>query len=173
MRKINSLGLDLIKSFEGLQLKSYLCPAKVWTIGYGSTGKDIGPGLSWTKEQAEERLARDLLSFEMGVDRALRIQVNENQFSALVCFAYNVGTGALEKSTLLRLLNTGDFTGASKEFGKWNKAAGKELAGLTRRREAECKLFNTPVVNQNGLKTPSKEDIEVKLEEIEKEALKT
>lgn len=170
--KTNKAGLDLIKSFEGLKLQSYKCPADVWTIGYGSTGKDIGPGMTWTTVQAEERLAKDLVKFELAVQHMLTVAVNENQFSALVCFCYNIGEGALGKSTLIKMLNAGD-AGAADQFLRWNKAGGKELAGLTRRRVAERDLFNKPVACGNKLGNgPSDHDIQVKLEEIEKGVLK-
>jgi lysozyme len=140
-RTINKDGLDLVKSFEGLRLESYLCPAKVWTIGYGSTGSDIGPGLSWTLEQAEARLKKDLETFEKGVEGLIKTKITDNQFSALVCFTYNVGLGAFGRSTLLKTLNAGNHQDAANEFLRWNKAGGKELAGLTRRRQAERELF--------------------------------
>lgn len=140
-RTINKDGLDLIKSFEGLRLESYLCPAKVWTIGWGSTGSDIVPGLKWTEEQAEARLKKDLETFEKGVEGLIKVKVTDNQFSALVSFAYNIGLGALGRSTLMKTLNAGNYTDASNEFLRWNKAGGKELPGLTKRRQAERSLF--------------------------------
>lgn len=140
-RTINKDGLDLVKGFEGLKLESYLCPAKVWTIGYGSTGSDVGPGLTWTLEQAEARLKKDLETFEKGVENLVKVKITDNQFSALVCFTYNVGLGAFGRSTLLKTLNAGNHQDAANEFLRWNKAGGKELAGLTRRRQAERELF--------------------------------
>lgn len=139
--KINDQGLKLIKDFEGLRLKSYLCPAKVWTVGFGATGKGIVPGLEWTEEQAEERLKKDVAAFEKGVTELVKVKLTSNQFSALVCFTYNVGLGAFKKSTLLRLLNKGDTAGAAEQLLRWNKANGQVLKGLTRRREAEKALF--------------------------------
>lgn len=133
-------GIDLIKHFEGLRLKSYLCPAKVWTIGYGSTGKDIGPGMVWSEQQAEDRLRHDLGRFEKAV-RRLAPKTTQSQFDALVAFAFNIGEGALAKSTLLKLHNAGDYAGAQKQFARWNRAGGKVLAGLTRRRAAEATLY--------------------------------
>jgi GH24 family phage-related lysozyme (muramidase) len=140
----NQAGLDLIKSFEGLHLKSYLCPAKVWTIGWGSTGSDIGPNMTWTQEQAEARLRADLETFEKAIEAAISVPVTDNQFSAIVSLAYNVGINAVRKSTLLKLLNSKDYQGAADQFLRWNKAGGKELAGLTRRRNAERSLFLGP-----------------------------
>lgn len=139
--KINEKGLEMIKHFESLKLKSYLCPANVWTIGYGTTGSDIVEGLVWTENQANERLLKDLEKFERGVENLLKVEVNENQFSALVSFAYNVGLGALKNSTMLKKINSSNFDGAAQEFLRWNKVKGKVLNGLTRRREAEKKLF--------------------------------
>lgn len=128
-----------------------------WTIGWGSTGIDtfnlrpdgkpgqIGPGTKWTQQQADERKAKDLEKFCADVNKLLKVQVNDNQFAALVSFAYNAGTGNLRSSTLLRLVNQCKFAEASEEFMRWTKAQGKELPGLVRRREAEKRLFLTPV----------------------------
>lgn len=145
---INKEGLDLIKSFEGLKLAAYLCSAKVETIGYGTTiypdGKKVKLGDKITLAQAEEFIKHDLDKFEKGVLALLKnVKVTSNQFSALVSFAYNLGLGALGKSTLLRkvLANPNDPTIGS-EFLKWNKAGGKVLAGLTRRRTAEAALYS-------------------------------
>lgn len=139
--RLNQEGIDLIKQFEGLELEAYLCPAKKATIGYGSTGPDIKLGMKWTKEQAEQRLVNDLGTFSKGVRSLIKVVLNENQFSAIVAFAYNVGLGNLKSSTLLKKLNASDFQGAADELPKWNKAGGKVLKGLTRRREAERALF--------------------------------
>ena len=143
--KISQTGINLIKQFEGCYLTAYLCPAKVWTIGYGTTGtvdgKAIGKGMKITKQKAEQLLRKDLEQFEKAVSAAVKVPINQNQFDALVSFSYNCGAGALRKSTLLRKLNQKDYKGAAEEFLKWNKGGGKVLAGLTRRREAERKLF--------------------------------
>lgn len=139
--KINEAGLNLIKSFEGLKLKAYKCPAGIWTIGYGSTGKDVVEGLQWTQAQAEERLKADIAKFEEGVSKALLLPATSNQFSAMVCFAYNVGLGNFRSSTLLRCFNKHNADGAALEFMKWTKAGGVELPGLVRRRKAESDLF--------------------------------
>lgn len=138
--QICNRALGLIKEFEGCSLKSYKCPAGVWTAGFGSTGKDIGPKTVWTQEQADARLLADLAKFEAGVEAAAKAP-NIRQFSAMVMLAYNIGLEAFKSSTLLKKFNAGDHKGASYEFVKWNKAAGKELAGLTRRRLAERDLF--------------------------------
>lgn len=139
--KLNQNGIDLIKNFEGLRLEAYLCPAKKITIGYGSTGSDIQLGMKWTQEQAESRLKNDVGTFSRQVRDVLKVVLNENQFSALVAFAYNLGIGTLRKSTLLVKLNAGDFAGVGEEILKYNKGGGKVLSGLVKRREAERALF--------------------------------
>lgn len=145
--KISNDGINLIKNFEGCRLTAYRCPAGVWTIGYGHTGKDVKEGLKITKEQAEELLKKDLKSFELSVNNCIKIPLTQGQFDALVSFSYNVGTGALRNSTLLKLLNQGKIESAAKEFDKWVNAGGKKLSGLVKRRKAEKELFlkNTKV----------------------------
>jgi GH24 family phage-related lysozyme (muramidase) len=139
--KINAKGLEIIKDFEGCQLKAYVCPSGVLTIGYGHTG-DVYEGQTITQAQAEQLLKQDILDFEQGVERLAGSMVqNDDQFSALVSFAYNVGLGALANSTLLRLLNQGKYSEAADQFLRWNKGDGEELPGLTRRRKAERSLF--------------------------------
>lgn len=143
--KLGQAGFNLIKEFEGLYLTAYKCPAGVWTIGFGTTGKVdgkvIGKGMKITKEKAEQLLKKDVEQFEQSVDNLVKVPINQNQFDALVSFAYNVGSGALKGSTLLKKLNQENYQGAANEFLKWNKAGGKILTGLRRRREAERKLF--------------------------------
>lgn len=115
-----------------------------WTIGWGSTGPDIKPGLIWSQQQCDARLAQDLASFGARVAAAIgNAPTSQHQFDALVCFAYNVGIGNLASSTLLRLHKAGDFAGAEAQFGRWNKAAGKVLPGLVRRRAAEAALYGS------------------------------
>lgn len=144
--KLNQQGIDLMHEFEGLRLDAYLCPANVPTIGYGSTfysdGRKVKLGDRITKEEADELFLIVAEDFAKRVRTLLRKELNENQFSALVSFTYNVGVGNLKKSTLLRKvnINPSDPT-IHNEFLKWNKAAGKVLAGLTRRREHESKLY--------------------------------
>lgn len=139
--RINKAGLELLKKFEGCKLKTYRCVAGVLTIGYGHTGKDVTEGKVITQQEADELLAKDLQRFEEGVADLLRVKVTENQFSALVSFAYNIGLNALSGSTLLKKLNEGDTEGAAAQFVRWNKAGGKAVQGLTNRREAERDLF--------------------------------
>lgn len=151
VRTINQATLDLVRSFEGLYLEAYLCPAGVWTIGYGHTGRQHKDGTVYKGRvlrdelEAVELLNLDLRFFAAGVDRLLlsrpREQLNDNMFGALVSFAFNVGLGNLEKSTLLQKINARDYIGALGEFEKWNKADGKVLRGLTRRRLSERNLF--------------------------------
>lgn len=132
--------LDIIREFEGLKLKAYKCPAGVWTIGYGSTGPGITAGLVWTLDQAKARLAKDVETFAAGVAK-IAGDCTQGQFDALVSFAYNLGLGALKSSTLLRKHIANDHKSAAVEFPRWNKADGKVLAGLTRRRIAEAALY--------------------------------
>lgn len=143
--KVSRRGLDLLHHFEGFRHEAYLCPAGVWTIGYGNTkwpdGRPVRKGDRVTREEGEELFRAILRTFERGVLSAVKVDLTQGQFDALVSFAYNVGTGALAKSTLLRKLNSGDYSGAADEFLRWNKAGGRVLKGLTRRREAERKLF--------------------------------
>lgn len=139
--KISQKGTDLIKSFEGLELKAYKDSVGVTTIGYGSTGSHVSMGMTITKEQAEQLLKKDLERFEKGVSDIVKVPLNQNQFDALVSFSFNLGLGSLKSSTLLKKLNFSDYIGASKEFERWNRAGGKVLAGLTRRRIAERDLF--------------------------------
>jgi lysozyme len=136
--KLSQRGIDLIKHFEGLRLEAYRCPADVPTIGYGHTqGVKLGDKI--TEQEAEDLLRKDLATFERGVNRAVYIPITQGQYDALVSFAFNLGMGALLKSTLLRKLNAG--SDASGEFARWVNAGGKRLDGLVRRREAERALF--------------------------------
>lgn len=140
MRKTSKAGADLITQFEGVKLTAYLCPAKVWTIGVGHTGLDVKPGLTITRAQADQLLFNDLRRFESAVNRLCPV-TTQNQFDALVSFAFNLGEGALEGSTLRKKHNAGDYAGARAEFGRWNKAGGRVLPGLVKRRAAEAELY--------------------------------
>lgn len=139
-RKIGAGGLKIVKQFEGLELKAYRCPAGIWTIGYGSTGPHVKPGMVIAEQRAENLLKEDLTRFEAAVAQSAP-DASQNQFDAMVAFAFNVGIGAFTKSTLLRKHRAGDHTGARSEFARWNKAGGKVLPGLTRRRAAEAALY--------------------------------
>lgn len=138
-------GINLISSFEGCELKAYLCPTKVWTIGFGTTvypnGVKVKKGDSCTLEQAKQFKAHDLKRFEKTVNDLVKVPLTQNQFDALVSLAYNIGTGAFEKSTLLKKLNTGDYQGAADQFTVWNKGGGKVLQGLVNRRAKEKEVF--------------------------------
>jgi len=144
--KTSEKGLELIKHFEGLRLKSYLCPGRIRTIGYGTTridGLPVQDSAVITKQQAEEYLAKDVVQFEDIIKALVKVPLNQNQFDALVSFTYNLGGSALESSTMLRLLNQGKYIFAADEFPKWNKVRGKDFAGLTARRQAEKELFES------------------------------
>lgn len=138
-------GIALIKQFEGCKLTAYQDSVGVWTIGYGWTqpvdGKPIRAGMTIKQETAERLLKTGLVSYESDVSRLVKVGVTQGQFDALVSFTYNLGARSLSTSTLLRKLNSGDYAGAADEFMRWNKAGGKLLNGLTRRREAERALF--------------------------------
>jgi lysozyme len=168
LREINIAGIELIKSFEGIMdgdpttanLDPYLDPIGIWTIGYGHAivvGKDflrgkqnrakafaLYPG-GITMAEAETLLRADVMDKCRDVDSLVKVSLNDNQYAAIVSFTFNLGVGNLKQSTLLKKLNAGDFAGAAKEFAKWNKAGGRVLAGLTRRRAAEAELFRRPV----------------------------
>ncbi len=147
--KVNQKGINLVKHFEGVRLKAYVDPVGILTIGYGHTGRDVKPGQKITLQKAEDLLKADLEHAAKGVRKKLQVELNENQFSALTSFTYNVGIGALSRSTLLRKLNAGDFSGAAREFGKWVNGTinGRKvpLPGLVRRRKAERALFEESV----------------------------
>ncbi|HFN3575115.1 lysozyme [Enterobacter hormaechei] len=138
-------GIALIKQFEGCKLTAYQDSVGVWTIGYGWTqpvdGKPIRAGMTIKQETAERLLKTGLVSYESDVSRLVKVGLTQGQFDALVSFTYNLGSRSLSTSTLLRKLNAGDYAGAADEFLRWNKAGGKVLNGLTRRREAERALF--------------------------------
>jgi lysozyme len=149
MYKLNSVGYNLIKEFEGLSLKPYKCQANINTIGYGSTYYENGTRVQMsdapiTKQRAEQLLQHTADRFASKVFNLLKKPVTQNQFNALVSFAFNVGSGALASSTLLKLVNVNpnDITIKS-EFLRWNKAGGKPIQGLTNRRIKESALYFT------------------------------
>lgn len=147
--KTGQLGLNLIRKFEGFYAKPYLCPAGIPTIGYGATYYPNGKRVTLqdaaiTEQQAEEMLVSMLKTYEQSVDSFTRDDINQNQFDALVCFAYNLGVQNLKISTLLKKVNTNpNDMGITAEFLKWTKAGGKVLTGLIRRRQAEADLYFT------------------------------
>jgi len=137
--KIHNLGI--IKKSEGLRLEAYLpTPNDVPTIGYGHT-KGVKMGQHITINQAEQFLLEDVAWASDAVNRLVKVKLTQNQFDALVSFVFNVGATAFSKSTLLRLLNAGDYKGAADQFLRWNKQAGKVLRGLDTRRKEERALF--------------------------------
>jgi len=138
--QLSERGLALIKEYEGLRLDAYRCPAKVWTIGYGSTGLHIRAGLRIDAAQAEALLLDDVARFEEGVAR-IAGRCTQGQFDALVCFAFNLGLGALMSSTLLKKHKAGDHHAAAIEFARWVTAGGRRLPGLVKRRAAEAELY--------------------------------
>lgn len=153
-RRIGPKGRALIQQFEGCakrrpdgKLDAYPDPGSggdPWTIGWGSTGPDIRKGTVWTQAQADERFEADVQKFAAKVDALLGDDpTTPGQFSAMVAIAYNIGLGNFGSSTLLRKHRAGDFVGAAAEFARWNKAAGKVMAGLTRRRAAEAELYRS------------------------------
>ena len=135
---------DLIKEFEGCRLTAYPDPATGGdpiTIGVGHTGPEVHLGMTISQSIADAYLMKDAEHAADAVRRGVTVKINQNQFDALVSLVFNIGAGNFQKSTLLRKLNAGDTLGASLEILRWNKAAGREMAGLTRRRAAEQSLF--------------------------------
>lgn len=138
-------AVKLVEEFEGLRLTSYQCPAGIWTCGYGHTGIGVHPDMAITEEVADEWLRRDLEKAASAVEHMVKVPINDNQKSALISFVFNLGQGSFAGSTLLRLLNDGDYDGAAGQFPRWNKAGGQVLPGLVKRRAAEQSLFLTEV----------------------------
>lgn len=143
MQNVSRAGLGLVKSFEGCKLAAYLCPAGVPTIGYGRT-RGVKLGQTCTQAQADAWVQQEYDEFEAGVRKLVKVPLTANQLGALASFAYNLGIGNLKSSTLLKLLNGGDYPGAAAQFARWNRASGQVLAGLTKRRAAEAALFLKP-----------------------------
>ena len=145
--KISNKGLELIKTFEGLSLKPYLDAVNIPTIGWGNTFYENMKKVTLQDEPITEERANSLFNFLVTtnyvnvVNRLVIVDINQNQFDALVSFVYNLGSGNFEKSTLLKKVNQSDFIGASLEFEKWNRSSGKVLNGLTKRRLSEKELF--------------------------------
>jgi lysozyme len=143
--KMTKQGLDLIKQWEGFRAKAYRCPAGVWTIGYGHTsmaGKpDVKPGMAISKAEGERILMNDLRVYEAGVRSAIKVNLTSNQYSACVSLCYNIGVGAFRRSSVARFCNRSQWKNAADAFALWNKAGGKVLPGLVRRRAAEASLF--------------------------------
>lgn len=144
-KNISQVGIDLIVSFESVELKAYDDGVGVWTIGIGTTvypnGIKVKNGDICTLEQAKSYFKYDLAHFENTVNKLVTVPLAQNQFDALVSLTYNIGSGAFKNSTLLKKLNLGDYRGAADQFLLWNKAGGKVLQGLVRRRTVERELF--------------------------------
>jgi len=160
--KLSEAGENLIKHFESCmrqtgpdQYKAYACPAGVPTLGWGTTrwqGKPVTLDMVWTGEQCDEAFLHDMIKYENEVKKLVQTGLQQWEYDALVSFTYNCGASALAKSTLLRKINNGDFQGAALEFHRWNKANGKVLPGLVRRRASEALLFqNLPDDNYDGI----------------------
>jgi lysozyme len=156
-RSISDDGLTVLKHYEGCRLRAYRDSVGVWTIGYGDT-ENVTEGLVITQQEAEDRLERRLdRDFEPGVRAAITAPMRQEQFDAMVCLAYNIGVGAFSNSTLVKLFNAGDIQLAADQFLRWDKAGGKSLKGLRRRRAAERALFlgaNAAYAIAAGDKTP-------------------
>ena len=140
-------GIELIKKYEGFRSKPYLCPAGVPTIGYGATYYPGGRNVTMnddaiTKERAEDLLRDMLTSYENGVNRYVKVSLSQNKFDALVSFAYNLGNGALQKSTLLKKVNLDPCdSDITNQFNRWVRAGGRVLKGLQKRRKDEAELY--------------------------------
>lgn len=132
----------LIRRFEGCRLKAYLCPAGVWTIGWGATGKGIGPDTEWTQLEADARLARDAMAYAEGAATlSPRLRLSERRWAAIADFCYNLGTTRYKSSTLKRRIDAADWAGARVELVKWVRGGGRVLPGLVARRRAEADMI--------------------------------
>lgn len=140
--KVSNNGINLIKRFEGLELKAYKDSVGILTIGYGHTHA-VKAGDAITGEQADAFLREDLQVAELSINTNVKVKLTQGQFDALVSFVFNLGSGNFVKSTLIKKLNAGDYAGAADEFGKWVNAGGKKLPGLVKRRAAEREVFLT------------------------------
>lgn len=140
---ISPAGAAAVKASEGCRLTAYLpTPNDVPTIGYGATGPDIALGMHWTQDQADRRLAGDLKRFGLSLANLIGTSPStQGQFDAMASLAYNIGMGAFAGSTVLRKHKAGDYAGAAAAFGMWNKQAGHEVPGLTKRRAAEAAMY--------------------------------
>lgn len=145
--RTSARGVKLITDFEGFRANAYQDVVGVWTIGYGFT-KGVQKGDRITREEADRRLREELDTYERGVTKACQIQPNQNQFDALVCFAFNVGVAGMSKSSVIKAHNREDYQAAARAFGLWNKAGGKVWPGLTRRRTAEAALYLEPMPDE-------------------------
>lgn len=159
-RNTNAAGLALYHEFEqgpsgGPALQAYLCPAGVWTIGWGHTGPDVHAGSTISAAEADRLLDRDLDEAESDVSAALRRPANDNEFAAMVSLRFNIGAAGFRRSSVLRLHNAGDRVGAARAFALWNKGRNRQgrlvvLNGLTRRRAVEAALYMQPTVEEQA-----------------------
>lgn len=140
--RLSDSGLTLLKSLESCGLAPYKDSKGVWTDGYGNTHNVI-PGVSISQDEADTMLLDNVIDTEQAISRLIKVDLTQNQFDALVIFAFNIGVTAFKNSTLLLMLNAGHYTDASEQFSVWDKCAGKTLLGLVRRRETEKELFLT------------------------------
>ena len=148
--KTSEVGIQLIKRFEGCKLKPYLCPAGYWTVGYGhviGNGKTKPEKQLYTQGEINELLRTDLARFEQGVLRYCPVPLTQFEFDSLVSFSFNLGLGVLQRSTLRRKILRQDKQAAARNILKYNKAGGRVLKGLTRRREAEYRMFTKETNN--------------------------
>ena len=141
LMKLGERGTEILKYFEGCKLTAYQDSVGVWTIGYGHT-KGVYDGMTITQDQAEQMLLSELEENEGYIENMVTVPLTQNQFDALVVWIYNLGPTNFRNSTLLKELNAGNYNAAGQEITRWNKAGGKVLAGLVKRREAEAELFN-------------------------------
>lgn len=138
----DATGLLETRNFESCELEAYWdTNGKVWTIGWGHTGPEVTQGLAWTQEQADAAQENDIRAAAATVNTQVTVPLTQPEFDALVDFTYNVGCGAFASSTLLNLLNQGDYQGAAEQINRWDHSGGQVLAGLLRRREAETAEF--------------------------------
>ena len=147
---LNKASIDLIKRWEGCKLKSYKCPAGVWTVGYGLTSRagfiEVGPDTTITQAEADWYLEQVIEKFLAEIKPAITADINENELGAFTSLAYNIGPTGFRKSSALRHFNAGDKDRVPKSMRMWNKAGGKVVKGLVNRREAEVDLFLSPVI---------------------------
>ena len=141
LMKLGEKGTEILKYFEGCKLTAYQDSVGVWTIGYGHT-KGVYDGMTITQDEAEQMLLTELEEYEGYIESMVTVPLTQNQFDALVVWIYNLGPTNFKNSTLLKELNAGNYNAAGQEITRWNKAGGKVLAGLVKRREAEAELFN-------------------------------
>ena len=143
--RTNEAGLDLIKHYEGKRLKSYLCPANHWTVGYGAIryfdGEPVPPNVTITEQEADDLLRRDLIDTEDFVSRLVRVPLTENQFSATVSLVFNIGAGNFQRSQIRQRVNRKDYYCAASIWWQWRRGGGRILPGLVKRRESERQLW--------------------------------